>query len=193
MASSTSSSSGNALDIDYSWLCNVAMTNKVLAAWVASGRDAFLTPGSLRPLVIMFSFSLDDGVPASHKCYGKSLFLCAPRRAKKARASKPPRFLAYEHFGQEDVPSLHQIRFPYSETTPGGMLYIERHAAPGQSASELRCRGRCSDWWKRRGPSRQETRRENSVVWMEGFTLQVTTYWYIHLPKWEKSGSLVQV
>lgn len=192
MASSTSSSSGNALDIDYSWLCNVAMTNKVLAAWVASGRDAFLTPGSLRPLVIMFSFSLDDGVPASHKCYGKSLFLCAPRRAKKARASKPPRFLAYEHFGQEDVPSLHQIRFPYSETTPGGMLYIERHAAPGQSASELRCRGRVLTG----GNVGDRVARKPAVrTVLSGwkFTLQVTTYLYIHLPKWEKSGSLVQV
>ena len=192
MASSTSSSSGNALDIDYSWLCNVAMTNKVLAAWVASGRDAFLTPGSLRPLVIMFSFSLDDGVPASHKCYGKSLFLCAPRRAKKARASKPPRFLTYEHFGQEDVPSLHQIRFPYSETTPGGMLYIERHAAPGQSASELRCRGRVLTG----GNVGDRVARKPAVrTVLSGwkFTLQVTTYLYIHLPKWEKSGSLVQV
>lgn len=168
------------------------MTNKVLAAWVASGRDAFLTPGSLRPLVIMFSFSLDDGVPASHKCYGKSLFLCAPRRAKKARASKPPRFLAYEHFGQEDVPSLHQIRFPYSETTPGGMLYIERHAAPGQSASELRCRGRVLTG----GNVGDRVARKPAVrTVLSGwkFTLQVTTYLYIHLPKWEKSGSLVQV
>ena len=146
-----------------------------------------------RPLVIMFSFSLDDGVPASHKCYGKSLFRCAPRRAKKARASKPPRFLAYEHFGQEDVPSLHQIRFPYSETTPGGMLYIERHAAPGQCASELRCHGRVLTG----GNVGDRVARKPAVrTLLSGwkFTMQVTPYLlYIHLPKWEKSGSLVQV